>query len=330
MRKMEKKFKILITGGSGYLGRHISDFLADYGHAVRVLSNDLNDKLITDKNIEYIKGDILSELDIDAACKDMDVIIHLAALDINACRKNPKDCMMINALGTRNMINMAFKHNVKKFLYLSTIQVYGVLDGVITEDTPVGPKNDYAISKLVGELYCKNFLGNTNYTIIRLSNGYGYSKSDNGKSLVVNDLVRQCFYYQEMTIRSKGSIRNFVSINDIVQAINIIIEKDESNNKIYNVGGKDTLSVYQLAEKIANIYYEVYGKNSSIKLEPNKANLSNRSDSVNVSELVDTDFSFVFDKISRLGYEPKHTMDQEIRNMFMNLERDKHAEEQKS
>ena len=304
--------KVLITGGFGYLGENIAKFLKEKGYDIRIFSIKHHES--KKEKYETQIGNILSKIDLKKACKGVDHIIHLAALsNPEMCKKDPLSALEINGFGTRNVLEVGEEIGIKKFIYVSSFHVYGNSKGKITEETPTKPLNDYGITKLLGELYCRQISKKMNYVILRLSNSYGPSLSDSGWNLVVNNLCKQCYKNKEIILKSKGVQKgNFVSINDINQAIHLILkEKPERiKGEIFNVGGNDTISISELANIVAQLYKEAYGKDAKIIIPKDVEN----------KPLID--FDYRFDKIKNIGYEPRFSLKKGIINIFKTLEND--------
>ena len=224
--------------------------------------------------------------------------------------------MLVNGTGTKNVLGAAQKEHVKKFIYMSTSQVYGKLSGRVTEETVPIPINEYGKTKLEGEHYCKQFDNDMKCIIIRLSNAYGAPLTDFGMNLVVNDLCRQSVENQKITLKTKGKQkRDFIAISDVCQAINILLqyEPKDSKENIFNVGGNNSISIYKLAKLIAQTYFEIYGR--EVKIEFDK----------NIINVPITDFVYSISKIRKLGFNPKAEMKEEIKETLEVFEKFKNG-----
>jgi UDP-glucose 4-epimerase len=301
---------ILITGGLGYIGRALLESLKYSEHNITILTPVLDTNV---DNAKSIIGDILIETDLDKAFKNIDIVIHLAAIsEPTVCKANPTLGILVNAIGTRNVLIAASNNNVKKVIVMSTFHVYDLMSGGdIVEDSKISPKSDYAISKAIAEYYCQNFYGNTKYTILRLSNVVGYSKSVNGNKLVVNDFINQSIISNKIVLKTTGTQkRNFVGLKDIIQAINIVINNPkDTDNQIFNVGGIDNLSIYDVAKKVVEVSKQIYNKDINITTSNIRAD---SSDTIILN--------YKFDKISKIGYNPTTNIVNEIKHIFLEQE----------
>ncbi len=140
--------KILIIGNKGFIGGHLSHSLLNQGHELV----GLDIAALGDRDSGYFsfQGDILKELDVLRAAKGADMVINLAAKhhDFGISRE---DFFLINESGTRNCLKCLTKLGIRKFVFFSTVAVYGTHDFEMDENTPYNPSNDYGESKLAGE-----------------------------------------------------------------------------------------------------------------------------------------------------------------------------------
>ena len=303
--------KIIITGGFGYLGTNLSNFLADRGHDIRVFSRSKIMKTKMDDKYEVILGDILNKRKISEACKDIDFAIHLAALDQHNCKKNPELALRVNGIGTRIVLEAAKKLRVKRLIYMSTLQVYGKLRGKVTEQTLPIPINDYGLSKLLGEYYCMQADNGMECAIARLSNAYGPILTASSENLVFNLFCKQSVEKQKIVLKSKGTQkRDFIAIYDVCQAIDKLLNSELKGfrENIFNVGGENALSIRESAELIAKTYFELYGKKVKIELDKNPV------------EEQTADFVYDISRIKKLGFRPKAKIKEEIKKTLMAFE----------
>ena len=296
--------KILITGGFGYLGLKISKFLSEKGHTISIFDLSKPDNLpdFTDKFEVYL-GDVLDKDKIKKACDGADLVIHLAGLDQKKCNENPELALQVNGFGTKNVVEAAAQSGVKKLIYMSTFHVYGTPKGKITEETTPNPISNYASTKLKGESYCRKINDGMKAIVIRLSNAYGAPLSDLGWNVAVNNFCKQCIEKQTIILKTKGrQKRDFVGIPDVNQAINILAQADSRKIKydVYNLGGNNLLSIFELAQLIAQCYFELYEKKVLIEFEENAADEQ------------PMDFSFGISRIQDMGYSPKTSLKKEI------------------
>lgn len=310
--------RILVTGGFGYLGSHISNHFLNKGHEVKILSKTPHPELSNwSQQFEVVIGNVSDYSSVENCCRDIDVVIHAAALNEVDCRVKHREALLVNGYGTRNVLEDASKNKVKKFIYLSTFHVYGPPRAeIITEETLPDPINSYSITHYLAERYCRQFEVEKrvrNY-ILRISNGYGAPlfRSIDRWTLVLNDLCAMVFSQKNLVLRSKGiQERDFVAIRDILQGVEIFVENDieGEDSTIYNLGGENNVSILSLANAVAEVYEERYNENISVEIPKDAAEPD-----------IQISFKFSIDKIKKLGYQPTAVMKEEIHNIFKLLE----------
>lgn len=311
--------RVLVTGGFGYLGSHVSNYFLHRGYKVRILSRsshlDLSD---WSQHFEIIIGDVSEYSSIKNCCKSVDIVIHTAALNEVECQAKSREALLVNGYGTNNLLEDAFKNNVKRLIYFSTFHVYGQpKTKIITEETPPAPLTDYAISHYLAELYCRKFDAEQKVKsyILRISNGYGAPlfKTINRWTLVINQLCQMAFNQKKIALRSKGTQeRDFIAITDILRGVQIFADKevDQNCDNVYNLGGENSLSIISVANTIAKVYEERYNESIPIEVPEDVAEPD-----------IAIPFMFSIDKIKRLGYHPVAIMKDEIHKIFELLER---------
>lgn len=244
--------RALVTGGSGFIGSHVVDKLRDRGIDVRVFDMVMP---TFRKDVEYYHGSIL---DLDAlrmAVSAVDVIYHLAAVaDVKDVFEEPHYSEAINVRGTINVLEAARKSHIKRIVYGSTIWVYSdVPQNQVDEDTPLtAPAHLYTATKVAGEYYCQCYsrLYNLPITILRYGIPYG-PRSRAGA--VIPIFVRKALAGEPLTLAGDGSqIRKFVYVEDLAEG-NVAALRTVAKNRIYNLEGREQVTIRQLAETIQRI-----------------------------------------------------------------------------
>ncbi|MCK4233604.1 SDR family oxidoreductase [candidate division WOR-3 bacterium] len=257
-----KKMRIVLTGGAGFIGSHLTSFLLNEGHSVIVLDNFITGKreniepFFDKEEFDFIEQDVTKYIDIEG---DVDYILHFAspASPIDYL-KYPIQTMKVGALGTLNTLGLA-KMKKAKFLLASTSEVYG--DPKVhpqNEDywghvNPIGPRGVYDESKRYAEAltmaYHKFHLIDTR--IIRIFNTFGPKmRPDDGR--VIPTFVMQCLKGKSLTIFGSGKqTRSFCYISDLIDGIYRLMMKDY--HFPVNLGNPKEISIENLAKSIANI-----------------------------------------------------------------------------
>ncbi|MBN1693518.1 MAG: NAD(P)-dependent oxidoreductase [Dehalococcoidales bacterium] len=309
--------RILVTGGFGYLGSHVSDYLQKSGHQVTILSRTNHPELAAwSRKFKVLSGNVADYSSIENCCRDIDTIIHTAALNEVECKDKDEDALLVNGLGTRNVLKDASKNGVKKFVYFSTFHIYGIpKTSIITEETLPDPITNYAITHYIAECFCRQFEVEKNLKcyILRISNGYGAPlfKSVNRWTLVLNDLCAMALKQGRIVLRSRGTQeRDFVGIKDILQGVDLFLEgPQEDGGNIFNLGSGKNTSIIALARTVAEVYHERYQRSINIEIPEDAADPD-----------IKEPFRFSIDKIKRLGYRPVSDIKEEIGNIFSLLE----------
>ena len=255
--------KILITGGAGFIGRHLA-LLLSKNHSITIYDNLSNSTKPDFENVKFVKGDILDYEIFLEASKEFDVVIHLAAkIDVAESVINPKDTMNVNVNGTENILKCCVENKIKKIIFASSAAVYGEQENIITEETKTNPLSPYGESKLVAEEKIKKYCNenNLNAIIFRMFNVYGSGQTKQYAGVITkfSDNILQNI---SLTIYGDGKqTRDFISINDIVEAYRYVLENIQEKKCItYNLGTGVATSITQLAK----LMLEIFKKNLEI------------------------------------------------------------------
>jgi len=292
---------ILVTGGLGYLGGRIALHMAGNGRNVRLTSRRAEAPAWAE-GMEVVSADFSTDEDFSALCRDVDAVVHLAALNVQQCTDDPAQAERVNVIGTRNLIDAAGKAGVRRFIYVSTAHVYGApLAGVIDENSPPRPGHIYSETHLAAEeivLADDSPLG----VVLRLSNAIG-SPADTGANcwmLAPNDLCRQAVVGNKLELRGSGlDVRNFTPILDICRAVTHFLDADALTDRIFNVGG-GSLTLLALAEGIAGRAEAIFGDRPEVRRkEPSPGERALRLD-------------YRIDRLLGSGFTPAGNIDDEI------------------
>jgi len=261
--------KILITGARGYIGSYLLEYFTESEDCQVYGTSRKNEDVVNDKRFRYL--DLLDDTSFDGICKDVDIVIHTATMDERKIKSDGKSALIMNAYGTRQLFLQAMNEGVRKFIYLSTFHVYGRNCGFIDELTPVSPISDYGLTHYFAEQYLRQLSVNSTceVDVLRLTNGVGTPLANVDKwYLVLNDFCKSAFERQEIVLKSNGlPLRDFVSINDILSAVDILINcKSQNKYNIYNLSSQIAISIRELAELVAELYYKKCGKKCELNI----------------------------------------------------------------
>lgn len=308
--------KVLLTGGTGYIGQYMIKLLQRQGQSVIITSRKKDAKI---SNIENRHMELLDADSISGVCNGADIVIHMANLDETLIKDRPLEAFLANSYATRLLYLDAVKSGVKHFIYLSTFHVYGKGEGKIDENTQPEPKTDYAVSHYFAEEFLRQLSRDSSckVSVVRLTNGIGLPLEGVKKwYLVFNDFCRTAYHDQKIIMKSNGlPIRDFIPIYDVVKAIGKLVELPvESGNKfeIYNISNEVTYSIREVAYKVKEQYEARYGK--KIKMQIPEAT-QDQFDSIKPL-LVSSQ------KLRSLGWKPELKIEDVINDIFDGLEKE--------
>ena len=250
--------KVLVTGGAGFIGKHLTSFLLKKDHSVTIFdnfSNSTKKSLVSliQMGAKVIEGDILNISDIENAIKNHDTVIHLAAkISVSESIDNPSETFQVNIDGTKNVLASCEKNHVKKMVIASSAAVYGEgnHNANLTEETKMNPISPYGESKVMMEKVVSEWKPNYdfNYVILRFFNIYGIGQSSEYAGVITKCLEK---IKQKKPIEIFGDglqTRDFVAIEDVINAIYNAMQS--SNSGIYNIASGKTITINELVDKI--------------------------------------------------------------------------------
>jgi len=250
--------KVLVTGGAGFIGSHLTLALQHLGHQVTViddLSNGLESNLdLFPATVNVVRASILDEHKLAAAAEGVDVIFHLAAVSNVAQTINePLLAHAVNATGTLNVLEAARRENAH-IVFSSSAAVYGNTAQVPTrEDSSCQPISLYGSQKLLGEHYIRNYcqLFNLSAVCLRYFNVYGSrQRADSPYSGVISKFLELARQDEPISVHGTGEqTRDFVAVEDVVRA-NILAAESRLNGQPFNVCTGSGISVRELADHL--------------------------------------------------------------------------------
>jgi UDP-glucose 4-epimerase len=281
--------KILITGGAGFIGSHLSELLISEGNQVIALDNQSTGSvknLNPSSNLEVINGSILDSDLVDSLMSKVTVCFHLAAaLGVKNIIEHPLESLETNVKGSEIVLNLATKHEVRTLL-ASSSEVYGKNPNQpLSEDSdrvlgsPKVARWSYSEAKAIDEFYAfqLNKQKGLPVTIARLFNTVGPHQSGS-YGMVLPRFVSAALGNQPLTVYGDGTqSRTFSAVSDVVMALNGLLKAKSTIGEVFNVGGNQQITILDLAKKVIGItnsnsqivfkpYSEVYGSDFE---EPN-------------------------------------------------------------
>tara|TARA_B110000093_G_scaffold180096_1_gene221426 strand:+ start:1328 stop:2317 length:990 start_codon:yes stop_codon:yes gene_type:complete len=259
-----KNKTILVTGGAGFIGSNLCEALLDLGANVRCLDNLSTgfmhniQHFIAHNKFSFIEGDILDLETCQNACKDIDFVLHQAALgSVPRSVKDPITTNAVNIGGFLNMLVAARDQGVKRMVFAASSSTYGDSEKLPKVEQEIGqPLSPYAITKYVNELYATIFKRNYNLDTIglRYFNVFGRNQDPNGAyAAVIPKFVIQLINHESPVINGDGSFsRDFTYIDNVI-AMNLLAittKNKKALNQIYNAAVGDRTTLTQLVNSL--------------------------------------------------------------------------------
>ena len=260
--------KVLITGGLGYLGGRLTEYLLSENHYLTILTRkiDLDQKLDSRVKLVSVSWDNLDK--ITSNFEDIDCVIHAASMNAADCLASPQGAKNFNVNKTKELLKLSINSGVKKFIYISTAHVYSrTLSGYISEETETSNNHPYAETKKDAEnvVLSYNKKNETKGIVVRLSNAIGPPMDINVNcwSLVVNNIARQLVTSNVAELNSSGEQRrDFVTMTDACRAILHLLNAESLKYNIYNVGGEWSPKINEIINLLKERYKFIF------KIEP--------------------------------------------------------------
>lgn len=247
--------KVVVFGGSGFLGSHLVESLINKGHKVTVFDKNRSSNLNKTKN--FIQGDILDIDAVNNAIKHNEIVYHMAGIaDIDECNKNPLETIKNNIIGTVNILKSCVDNKVKKILFASTIYVYSKAGSF------------YRASKqsceLLVEAYQKEY--GLDYVILRYGSLYGPGSNMNNS---IYRFLHQAISKKKILYKGTGQeTREFIHVIDAAE-LSVKVMDDSFNNQNIILTGNESTKYKDLLEMIK----EIMGNKIEISYEENKSNV---------------------------------------------------------
>jgi len=245
--------KVLVTGGAGFIGSHLVEKLLDLGAKVTVI-----DIMLCGNKIAHLKGNrnlSIHEVDVTdmpavaPLFAGQDIVFHLAAVvGVEETQDEPVHLLDVEVGGTASIINLSARNKVKRFVFASSSEVYGDSDNPMVEEGPFNPKSTYALTKLMGEHYCRAYYKKfgLEFTALRYFNSYG--PRQDGR-FVLSRFIKRALNGEVLFVYGDGTqTRDFTYVADSVHMSLLAGAMDSGKNQIFNFGTGRAVSINMLAD----------------------------------------------------------------------------------
>lgn len=302
--------KLLVTGGAGFIGSNFVTYMLEKYPTYQIINLDKltyagnldNLKEIEDnKNYRFIKGDIADRLLVEKTVADgIDIIVNFAAEShVDRSIDNPGVFIQTNVQGTQVLLEAAKKYHIKKFVQISTDEVYGTLGstGLFTETTPLAPNSPYSASKASADLLVRAYYETYGLpvAITRCSNNYGRYQFP---EKLIPLMIINALHNEPLPVYGDGlNVRDWLHVEDHCRAIDLVLH-DGKAGEVYNIGGNNERTNLEIVKSILSYLDK---PESLITF---------------VTDRLGHDFRYAIDatKIKEeLGWEPLHTFETGIK-----------------
>jgi nucleoside-diphosphate-sugar epimerase len=239
--------RILVTGANGFVGKNLCEYLKNRRFLV----------FKTDLHSAEFSGDVADEDFVFNSFKDLelDAIVHLAAMaNIEETIKKPHQCYKVNCFGTSNMLELARRKSVKRFIYMSSANVYGIPSKLpVTEETPLNPRTPYDYSKVIAEMLVESYHVHQKLPTVILRCWKLFGKYD-VETTAMTRFIKACLQNRPIPLYNAGrDATDPTYIENFCYAAELSLKKDEAIGEAFNVGCGDKVSIKHLAEKIKKL-----------------------------------------------------------------------------
>ena len=299
--------RILVTGGAGFIGSNFIRLLLGRDEIYNITNLDKltyagNIENIKDlrssKNHTFVKGDICDAALVNEVMSKCDAVINFAAeTHVDRSVQNAKEFVMTDVVGTYTLLEAARKHKIKKYVQISTDEIYGSTEkGAFTEDSSIRPSSPYAASKAGADMLALSYFKTYNLPvcIIRSSNNFGpYQHPEKFIPLFITN----CLENRKLPLYGDGlNRRDWIYVMDNCRAVLSVLQKGVEG-QIYNAAGNNEKTNIYVAKFILNELKKPESLLQFVKDRPAH----------------DRRYALSSDKIRKLGWKPKHRFEEALR-----------------
>lgn len=297
---------VLITGGTGFIGSHLANRLAQTNRQITVLEHDTGtNKGDLAEDIQTVKGDITERSKIPSL-QEFDSVYHLAGVvSVSESLEKPYLTYSVNTEGTQNILERARNDCVDDFLYLSSAAIYGQPEQLpIGESHPIQPTHPYAATKAAGENLVRGYGAayDLDTTIARAFTVYGPGQSEDH---LIPTVIEEAISGGPIRLGNMYPTRDFVHVEDVVSALETLTSQDTKYD-VYNIGSGQESSVRDVVETILN-------ELGTPELETISEDIG-RSSEVEIERMVSDN-----SRIREIGWAPKYDLRKGIKDTVQSI-----------
>ena len=251
--------RVLVTGGSGFIGSHVVDRLEAHGHEPRIFDL-VPSPYRAPGEVDFVQGDLCVDEDVRAAVEGCEAFLHLAAVaDVDLVAREPARTDVVNVRGTQTLLEAVRDFGRGRFVFASTVWVYGDASSpaIVDEDTPLGlPRHFYTATKIAGEMYTASYgeLYDVEHTILRFGIPYGPRSRP---TAVVAAFTDKALRGQPLTIAGDGTqSRRFVYVEDLAEGV-VASLAPAGAGRIFNLVRDEDVSVRAIARTVREVVGDV-------------------------------------------------------------------------
>ena len=303
---------VLITGVLGFIGSHVCvNLVLKYPQSFFIgidketyCSNSKNiDEIRHHPNFIYIKTDLTDQISVESLFKEysIDTVLHFAAYShVDLSFTNSILFTENNILGTHILIDVAYRHQVKRFIHMSTDEVYGGKDDCMNEDCTLDPTNPYAASKAGAEQIVKSYYHSFKVPIIIIRSNNVYGPKQYPEKVIPKFCVRLMRGLPCILQGSGDQKRSFIYIDDFIRGFELIWLSGIVG-QTYNIGSNDEIAIYQLAVQIIQLIHpSIVSPNEYLRFGDDR-------------KFNDIRYNISNTKLSSLGWSPTIPFDQGLK-----------------
>jgi UDP-glucose 4-epimerase len=247
--------RVLVTGGSGFIGSHIVDVLVEAGHDVVVVDHRVPPHRA---DVVFEDVDLLDLSSVVAVTRGVDHVFHLGAVaNVNYAYKYPVYSTALNVMGTVNILEAARINGLERVHLASTVWVYnGAPDGVTADESVPfylnGAGHLYTSTKIAAEMLCHNYhsLYGVPFTVLRYGIPYGPRMRE---ELLIPTFIRKALHGESLTVAGRGTqYRRFVYVRDLAEA-HVLAMSERAAQQTYNLEGRRKVTVREVAERVRGL-----------------------------------------------------------------------------